>query len=102
MEPVSSLTRKKTDFTWGTEQEEVFQEIKRRFIEKPILVFHDPEAEAVVEIDASDKALKTCLSQKKKDGKLYLIVYYSRKFSPAELNYDVHNKELLAIVDVFK
>ena len=102
MEPVSSLTRKEADFTWGTKQEEAFQEMKRRFTEEPVLAFHDPEEEAVVETDASDKALGACLSQKKKDGKLHPIAYHSRKFSPAELNYDVHDKELLAIVDAFK
>jgi hypothetical protein len=66
MEPVSSLIRKEKDFTWGTEQEEAFQEIKKRFIEEPVLAFHDPEEEAIIETDASDKALGACLSQKKR------------------------------------
>ena len=30
--------------------------------------------------------------------KIYIIIYYLRKISPAELNYDIYNKELLAIV----
>jgi len=33
---------------------------------------------------------------------LHLIAYYSRKMTPSELNYDIHNKELLAIVAVLK
>jgi hypothetical protein len=61
MEPVSLLTRKEADFTWKIEQEEAFQEIKKRFIEEPVLAFHDPEKEAVIETDASDKALRACL-----------------------------------------
>jgi hypothetical protein len=61
MEPVSLLTRKEKDFTWKTEQEEAFQEIKKRFIEEPVLAFYDPEKKAVIETDASDKALRACL-----------------------------------------
>jgi hypothetical protein len=66
------------------------------------LIFHSPEKEAIVKTNISDKILEACLSQKRKDKKLHPITYYSRKFSPAELNYNVHDKELLAIIDAFK
>jgi hypothetical protein len=33
---------------------------------------------------------------------LHLIAYYSRTFSPVEINDGIHDKELLAIVDLFK
>jgi hypothetical protein len=49
-----------------------------------------------------DKAIKGCISQVGEDGILHLIVYYSRKLSLAELNYDVYDKELLAIVDTIE
>jgi hypothetical protein len=42
------------------------------------------------------------LTQPGDDGKPRLIVFYSRKLIQAELNYDIHDKELLAIVVVFK
>jgi hypothetical protein len=61
MEPVSSLTRKKKDFTWRIEQEEAFQEIKKYFIEKSVLAFHDLKEEVIVEIDISNKTLGACL-----------------------------------------
>ena len=61
MEPVSLLTRKEADFTWGTEQEEAFQEIKKYFIEEPVLAFYNPEEEAIIEINISDKTLEACL-----------------------------------------
>ena len=54
-----------------------------------------------METDASDFALGACLSQKY-EGKLRLIAYYSRTFSLAKLNYDVYDKELLAIVAACK
>jgi hypothetical protein len=56
----------------------------------------------MVETDASDFALGAVLSQKGDDGRLYLVVFHSRKFTLAEINYEIHDKELLAIVDCFK
>jgi hypothetical protein len=55
-----------------------------------------------VEIDASDFVLGGTLSQTANDKKLHLNAFHSRKFSPAEINYEIHDKELLAIVDCFK
>ena len=56
----------------------------------------------MVETDASDYAIRAYISQPDEQGKLHPIAYYSRKMTPPELNYDVHNKELLAIVTAFK
>jgi hypothetical protein len=55
-----------------------------------------------MEADASNFALRTVLSQEGKKRKLYLVVFYSRKFSAVEINYEIHDKELLAIVDSFQ
>ena len=42
------------------------------------------------------------MSQPDDKGKYKPVVYYSRKMTPAELNYDIYNKELLAIVEAFR
>ena len=42
------------------------------------------------------------LSQPDEKKRLYPIIFYSRKFIAPELNYDIHDKELLVIVDSFK
>jgi len=52
--------------------------------------------------DASDYALATILSIMTKDNEIHPVVFYSWMFSTLELNYDVHNKELLAIFETFK
>jgi hypothetical protein len=62
----------------------------------------NPEKEKTLETDALDYAIGMRLTQLGDDGKLRLIVFYSRKLIQAELNYDIHNKELLAIVVAFK
>jgi ribosomal protein L18 len=65
-------------------------------------VQNDPEKEKTLKTDTSDYMIRIRLTQLGDDGKPHLIVFYSRKLIQAELNYDIHNKELLAIVVVFK
>ena len=55
-----------------------------------------------MEANASDFALGCILSQQNPDGELHPVCYYSRKLSPAELNYPINDKELLAVVEAFK
>ena len=55
----------------------------------------------VIEADILDKVLGVYLNQDYK-GWLYLVTLYSKKLSPTELNYDIYNKKLLAIVNTFK
>jgi len=42
------------------------------------------------------------LSQYNKDGELYLVAFLSQKLAPTELNYEIYDKELLAIIRCFK
>jgi hypothetical protein len=55
-----------------------------------------------LEVDASDFALDSVLSQCGEDGQLHPIVYRSRKFSAVEINSKIYDKELLAIIDAFE
>jgi hypothetical protein len=57
----------------------------------------DPEIPIQIETDASDLAIGACLIQEHK-GTRMPIAYYSRKIGLAEQNYDIHDKELLAVV----
>jgi hypothetical protein len=87
---------------WTVAMELAFDELKRRFTTAPILRHLDPKKVCVVETDASDFALGAVISQKGDDGRLHPVAFHSRKFTPAEINYEIHDKELLAIVDCFK
>ena len=54
-----------------------------------------------METDASDFVLGAVLSQFGDGEKLHPVAFHSRKFSATEINYEIHDKELLAIVDSF-
>ena len=55
-----------------------------------------------METNASDYALATILSIVNEDNEVHPVAFHSRTFTAAELNYDIHNKELLAIFEAFK
>jgi len=55
-----------------------------------------------VKTDALDYALAAILSIVNEDNKVHPVAFHSRTFTAAELNYDTHDKELLAIFEAFK
>jgi len=61
-----------------------------------------PDTQLIVETDASDYTLAAILSIMTKNNEIHPVAFHSRTFSAPELNYDVHNKELLAIFEAFK
>jgi len=102
--PLTELTKKEAGKVWAWNQhaEEAFQELKKRFTSAPILAHFDPEKPLIIETDASDFAIGAVLSQRDEENRLHPVAFHSRKFQPAEINYEIHDKELLAIVDAFK
>jgi hypothetical protein len=96
--PLRDLTKKDILFEWTQKQEDAFNELKRRFMTEPILKMFDYEKPAIVKCDASDYAVGGVLSQKDEDGKTRLVAYISRKLSDVEQRYNIHDKELLAVV----
>ena len=101
-EPLTRLTHKDKKFSWNPEAQKAFEELKQRFIESPILAFFDPEREIVIETDASDHTIAGVISQPDDQGRLRPLAFYSKKLGPAECNYQIYEKELLAIVTALK
>jgi RNase H-like domain found in reverse transcriptase len=56
----------------------------------------------VLETNALDYVIRACISQPDNEGRLKPIAFYSHKMIALELNYNIHNKELLAIVEAFR
>ena len=55
-----------------------------------------------METDASDYALAAIFSIVNEDNEVHPVAFYSHTFTVVELNYNIHNKELLAIFEAFK
>jgi len=102
--PLTELTKKerKEDWARNREAQAAFEEVKQWFTAAPILAHFGPTRQVIIESDASDFALGAVLSQRDEENRLHPVAFHSRKFQPAEINYKIHNKELLAVVDAFK
>ena len=101
--PLTNLTRKDVPFLWSTACQSAFDSLKSAFTTAPILAHFHPDRPIIVETDASDYAVAAVLSQEHPDTKaVHPIAFFSRSMSPAELNYEIYDKELLAIHAAFR
>lgn len=78
-----------------------FQTLKTACITEPALIYFRDNEPLRIKTDASDLALGACAKQER-NGKWHPIAYYSCKLHDAETRYDVHDKELYAIVKALK
>jgi len=88
-------------FVWTPQAQVAFETIRDALCCAPVLALPDPTKPYVVVTDASGFAIGACLMQDQGNG-LQPIVYMSKKMQPAELNYPVHQKELLAVICALK
>lgn len=96
--PLTRLTRKGEKFTFTEECRDAFECLKGLFVREPILAAFDPDRDTTLEPDASNWAVGGVLTQRGDDGKFRPVAYFSRKNLPAECNYTIHDKELMAII----
>ena len=87
---------------WGPEQQAAFNLLKKAFTSASILHHFDYNREIIVETDALDYISASILSQYDDEGILHPVAFYSKKYSPAKCNYEIYDKELLAIVQAFE
>ncbi|KAK3510289.1 hypothetical protein QTP70_033153 [Hemibagrus guttatus] len=97
--PLTNLLRNKPkSLTWNPTALQAFDTLKQAFTTAPLLVHPDPERPFVVEVDASTTGVGAVLSQQQgKPPRLHPCAFFSRKLNPAEVNYDIGNRELLAV-----
>jgi len=97
--PILVLTHNGVMWNWPEQYEKAFVELKRLFNIVPILCHFHLERKKQIETDASDLCKTGILSQYKPDRRFHSLSYYNKRFLPAELNYDVHDKEMVVIVN---
>src|SRR5258706_3691568 len=100
--PLTRLMCKNVCWEWLPSCQEVFRLLKYAFTCTPILHHFDLSLPPIVETDAFDYAIASILSLRAADGDVHPIAFYSCTLHSAELNYNTHNKELLAIFEAFK
>ena len=91
------LTRKDEKWRWEDEQQKAFDELKKVFTSKPVLVAPDLDKEFRMEADASNYATGGVLSMKCSDEKWRPVAFISKSLSDTERNYEIHDKEMLAV-----
>lgn len=87
---------------WDAACESSFQTLKDRFTSAPVLAHFDWNKDVVLETDASDYVSAGVMSQHDDKGVLRPVAFFSKKHSAAECNYEIYDKELLAIIRCFE
>ena len=100
--PLMHLTCKSAPWNFLESYKLAFVALKETFMSAPVLVHWVPDAQIVVETDTSNYALRAILSIYSADSNIYLLAFYFCTFSAPELNYNIHDKELLTIFEAFK
>ncbi|KAG3125864.1 hypothetical protein PI126_g22576 [Phytophthora idaei] len=95
--PLSQLLKKEAEWKWTAECPQAFDAVKQGLTEAPILAVADLDRPFHVVCDASDFAIGCALMQHDHEGRDRVVYYQSRQLKPAERNYPVHDKELLAM-----
>jgi len=97
--PLFDLTKNNTLFIWSQEAQATFEMLKAAITSVPILALPQDNLPYHLEADSSDFATGMVLSQQSKDnGKWHPVAFYSKSLSPVECNYEIHDKQMLAIV----
>lgn len=100
--PLVQLTQKDVKFEWTGTHQSAFDRLKAAFTSAPVLAPFDWTKEVILETDASDYVSAGVLSQYGEDGILRPIAFFSKKHSATECNYEIYDKELLAIIRCFE
>ena len=96
--PLHDLVKKDKRWEWTEREEKVFKELKERFTREPVLAAPDIDKKMRMEVDTSDYATGGVLSMECKDGLWRPVAFLSKLLNETERNYEIHDKEMLAIV----
>ena len=99
--PLTKLLHKNEPWHYGTNEHTTVIVLIHHILSAKILTYFEPGEPMFCYTDASDFAIGGYLAQKR-NGTLHPILFWSRKLTPAELNYSTHEKECLALVAMIK
>ena len=96
--PLHDLVKKDKKWDWTERQEKAFKELKEWFTKELVLAAPDIDKKMRMEVDASDYVMGGVLSMECEDGLWRPVAFLSKLLNETERNYEIHNKEMLAIV----
>ena len=96
--PLHNMVKKNKKCNWTEKQEKAFRELKERFTKEPVLVAPDIDKKMRMEVNASDYTTRGVLSIECEDGLQRPVVFLSKSLNETEKNYEIHDKEILAII----
>ena len=96
--PLNDLTKKDVPWIWGAAQQQAFNLLKNSFTLQPILAMWEPGRPTQIEVDASGYATSGVLLQQLDDQRWHPIAFRSESMVEAERNYEIYDKEMLAVV----
>ena len=98
--PLAKLTGKE-EWEWTDDQQKAFEGLKAKISEEITLTIPNDEGQFRIEVDASDFAMGGILSQHQKDDTWRPVAFISKSFNSAERNYEIYDKEMLAVMYAF-
>jgi hypothetical protein len=100
--PLHRLTHKSVEFGWTKPAQEAFDLLKELLVSAPVLTLYCPNGgKIIISTDASNVSIGMVLAQEQ-EGAERTLAYHSRLLIPAEKNYCISQRELLAIVEAVK
>jgi transposase InsO family protein len=99
--PLIMLQSPARPFVWDSDCQQAFDQVREALLAIPTLFHFHSERDTRLETDASDGVIAGVFSQKHPDGKWCPVAFYSHCLTGSELNWEIHDKELFAIVTAF-
>ena len=96
--PLHNIVKKDQKWEWTKRQERVFKDLKEKFTRKPVLAALDLDRKMRIEVDTLDYATGEILSMECKDRRWRPVAYLSKSLNEMERNYEIHDKEMLAVI----
>ena len=96
--PLNTLLKKTKKYEWTPECQKAFDTLKERFMEAPVLYMPDQTKPFILETDALKHASGAVLRQQDSNGDWHPCRYLSKSFTETEWNYDIGDRELLAVI----
>ena len=92
------MVKKDQKWNWTKRQERAFRELKEWFTKELVLAAPDLDKKMRIEVDMSDYAIGRVLSMECEDRLWRPVTFLSKLLNKTERNYEIHDKEMLAII----